>query len=56
MTVSSLRPISRLYSHVHPTLPRIQSLSNPTLPMVTSVRGFRQVQEHKVAVVTGASR
>jgi len=28
----------------------------PSLPMITAVRGFRQVQEHKVAVVTGASR
>jgi len=56
MTVSSLRSISRLYSHVHPTLPSIQTLSTPTQPMVTTVRGFRQVKEHKVAVVTGASR
>jgi len=31
-------------------------LVTPTLSRMIMVRGFRKVQEHKVAVVTGASR
>jgi len=55
MAVSTLRSVVHRYSSLPMgTVPTF--LVTPTLSRMIMVRGFRKVQEHKVAVVTGASR
>eukprot|EP00092_Neocalanus_flemingeri_P002916 GFUD01003119.1.p1 GENE.GFUD01003119.1~~GFUD01003119.1.p1 ORF type:complete len:329 (+),score=71.59 GFUD01003119.1:61-1047(+) len=51
MTVSSFRSVQRLLR-----TPYLKSSPTSSLPLVTATRGARQAQEHKIAVVTGASR
>eukprot|EP00092_Neocalanus_flemingeri_P037144 GFUD01040432.1.p1 GENE.GFUD01040432.1~~GFUD01040432.1.p1 ORF type:complete len:328 (+),score=51.63 GFUD01040432.1:144-1127(+) len=51
MTVSSFRSVQRLLR-----TPYLKSSPTSSLPLVTATRGASQAQEHKIAVVTGASR